>query len=494
VVDRLSIALLHLDIRYGRMAENRAELAACAEKAAGMGAKLIVAPELAVSGYSFDSREEVAPYAETLTGETVALMRRIALHYGVYFCAGFAERDPATGIHYNSACVVGPDGKLTALHRKIASERRWARPGSFSLSSVFDSPWGRIGALICADSYFGLLPRSMALHGVDLLLILANWPPSGLDPRRVWRARALENGVGVIACNRTGVDRRMDCRDCSSYAVTPRGDVLLDESGESSRIWIVSYPLEGGAFGAERRRAAMAGRSPEEFEALCLDVNGLADFSGLWNLPAGGGMEIRCMVPEGPKGADFSSAARKMAHEASTPTLIVLPGNIASIPQLEAIFPNNGAAPVAFLTEEETPDGPSLHFLSAERSVVLPPWEGATMVDFGPARIGVARADRLRHPEIVVALSKQGCDVIATCASALTDDDRLLFGVKSLERAVIAVCAPDGAVICEPPAGHAPWKETAIHGPGECAARIHTAPLRSKHFMDRVDMEVLLQR
>jgi predicted amidohydrolase len=493
VVDRLSIALLHLDIQYGRMAENRAELAACAEKAAGMGAKLIVAPELAVSGYSFDSREEVAPYAETLTGETVELMRRIALHHGIYFCAGFAERDPATGIHYNSACVVGPDGKLTALHRKIASERRWARPGSFSLSSVFDSPWGRIGALICADSYFGLLPRSMALHGVDLLLIPANWPPSGLDPRRVWRARALENGFGVIACNRTGVDRRMDCRSCASYAVTPRGDVLLDESGESSRIWIVSYPLEGGVFGAERRRAAMAGRSPEEFEALCLDVNGLADFPGLWGLPPDGGMEVRCMVLDRAE-ANFHSAVEKAAKEASMPTLIVLPKGAVLLSELEALLWRDGTAPVAFLTEEETPDGPELHFLSAERNVVLPPWEGATMVDFGPARIGVARADRLRHPEIVVALSKQGCDVIATCAPALTDDDRLLFGVKTLEKTVIAACAPDGAVICEPPAGHSPWKETAIHGPGECAARIHTGPLRSKHFMDRVDMEVLLQR
>ena len=58
--------------------------------------------------------------------------------------------------------------------------------------------------LICADTYYGLLPRSLALHDVDLLLTLANWPLVGIDPREVWRARALENGIGVIGANRTG--------------------------------------------------------------------------------------------------------------------------------------------------------------------------------------------------------------------------------------------------------------------------------------------------
>jgi predicted amidohydrolase len=85
------------------------------------------------------------------------------------------------------------------------------------------------------------MPRITALRGADLLLIPANWPPSGLDPVELWRARAIENGFFVAGCNRTGIDLKMDCRPGNPASIPPGGQ-LLREKSETSRIFEVKRP------------------------------------------------------------------------------------------------------------------------------------------------------------------------------------------------------------------------------------------------------------
>lgn len=495
MTDRLVTGLLHLDVRHEQVAENRSALVGHAEEAARLGAKLIVAPELAVSGYSFDSREAVAPYSETLAEVTDGELAKVARRYGVYICTGFAERDPVTGVYYNSACVIGPSGQPVAHHRKIIpAERRWACPGSPSPSSIFDTPWGRLGVLICADVYFGLIPRSFVLHGVDVLINLANWPPSGIDPRRVWRARALENGVGVIACNRTGIDRWMDCRGCSSYAVTADGEVLLDGSSESSCVWMVQYPLENGRFPTKHRLELMAKRRVEDFTALYLHVDGIDDFTGLWGLPESGELNVQCLIPES---ADLALPTVQAATADSDhkPTLLVLPRGTPAIPvsSLKQVLANSNTAVISEmegLNDDETGYG----LISSTQCAILSADKSALTVDFGPARIGLAQGEMLRHPELAVALSKQGCDLVVTGEKEIDEDQLLLFGVKCLEQTIIVTAAQNKAAIYEPPVGHGPWKEASVRGPGTCRTCVNTASVRKKRFHDRVDLEVLLRR
>ncbi len=496
MTDALSIGVLHLDIKHGRVAENREALVVHAMKAARRGAKIIVAPELAVSGYSFEARSEVAGCVETLDGATFERLSPVAKQYGAYICAGIAEHDPATGIYYNSALVVGPDGKTAAHHRKVvAAERRWACPGRAAPSGIFDTPWGRVGVIICADSYFGLLPRTLALEGVDLLLVLANWPSSGVDPRRVWRARALENGFGVVGCNRTGVDRIMDCRECRSYGLTPAGKVLLDQTCEASKVFMVDYPLVGGRLTSELRKSRMAARCPEDFAALYLDVNNLDDFGGFWGLPPAGPMDIHCVVPESPQSgfAALQSAVREC--DDSAPAILILPRGMGPLLERQIKHLVDGR-PMAIIAEWTGPDSrhPIYGFISSSQCVTLPAGKSAVTADFGPARLALVRPESLMHPEVAVTLSKQGCDLLVTASDRFDSDDRLLFTVKCLERAAIAVAAPAGAMVCEPPVGHAAWKEELLTGFGVCSARIDTATFRCKRFQDRVDMEALLRR
>ena len=492
--DKLLIAILHLAVRHGAPAENRASLLQYAEEAAARGARIIVAPELAVSGYSFDGREEIAPYVEEMTGQTFAGLSSVARRFGVYCCTGFAERDRATEIYYNSAAVIGPHGNLVARHRKHVAERRWSSPGQPSGDSFFETPWGRVGILICADSYYGLLPRSLALHDVDLLLTPANWPLVGIDPREVWRARALENGIGVVGANRTGLDRRMDCRGAPSYVVTPDGQVLLDAASPESCIHFVDYPLEKQRFPSRLREEMIATRRPWDYNAIALDGNGLEEFPGVWGLPAAGRLAVRCVVSP-----DHAFTLRELLGEAlpgkeDVPTLIVLPPGAGHMPVRELVS-LIGERAAALVTETAASSGsPAPVFLTAKDLVTLGSDMNATMVDFGPARIALVRPEALKNPEQTVALSKQGCDVVVSCTTGLSEDDRLVFGIKCLERLVVAVAAPNGATICEPPETHERWRETSRGTPGICEASFETGRLRKKRFLDRIDLEALLLR
>lgn len=495
MTDALPIGLLHMEVKHGRVEENREALASHAIEAAQRGAKIMVGPELVVSGYSFENRTQVSACVETITGPTFERLAPVARQYRAYICAGIVEQDPFTHIYYNTALVVGPDGELAAHHRKVVSaERRWACPGGVSRSNMFETPWGRVGVLICADSYFGLLPRSLALNGVDLILVLANWPSSGVDPRLIWRARALENGLGVVGCNRTGKDRVMDYRSCRSYVVTSDGEVLLDHASATSTVWRVDYPLQAGRLASASREAMMARRRLQDFADLYLDVNGLEDFGGLWGLPAGGSLDVRCLVVESREQA-FSAITSAARECESAPMILIVPQSIGPFTRddINRFVDGHALAIVAHIASQDG-NHPAYGLLSSAQFVCLPPDESAVIADFGTARIALARPECLIHPEVAVTLSKKGCDLLVTSPDRFDPDDRLLLGVKCLERAAVAVATTAGALICKPPKGHLPWEEQLTTGPGVCSACIDTTTIRSKRFHDRVDMEVLLRR
>ena len=484
----LHIALLHMKIQRGALERNREELVGLAEQAADAGAQLIVAPELAVSGYLTECRAKVKPSVEGLGGITLSRLSQVAKERRVFLCAGFAEHDLQTDVYFNSAVAFGPGGAVVALHRKVLSERRWASPGAVTNRSRFDTPWGRIGLLICADVYCGLLPRTQALHGVDLLLVPSNWPDCGLDPRELWRARALENGFGIVACNRTGCEPSLDFSPAHSYAVTGDGTVLEDFATPESGICHVHYPLQDGKLAGAVRDAILARRSPEAYAALSLSVNGLASFSGLWNLPEAGQIEVKCIVP--------AQSVLATANGCELPRLLIAPpgGRALDQEQVSALTRDGQTAVVTCLHAKES-GGPVYGLSTKDAVVALPPNRPMAIADFGPARIALAQPEALRQPEMSVALSKQGCDLVVTgTAGSFDRNDLLVLGVKSLDRLAVVMVSSNGASICIPPTGHERWKEETIENAGECCCRIDTALLRRKYFEDRLDLPALLQQ
>jgi predicted amidohydrolase len=179
------------------------------DQCASKGAKLIVFPECSLTGYCFDSREEAEGAAEEIPGPLTEALAAKAQEMDIFVLAGRLEREE-DGL-YNAGVLVGPGGIFYQTYRKThlpyLGVDRFVDPGEGPLE-VIDTEIGRIGVLICYDLFFPEPARALMLKGVDLLLLLTNWP-TGREANVdfVVKCRARENHLYVIAANRTGVER-----------------------------------------------------------------------------------------------------------------------------------------------------------------------------------------------------------------------------------------------------------------------------------------------
>jgi predicted amidohydrolase len=167
-------------------------------------AEFIVFPEAAVTGYCFSSREQAASAAVECSGPHLARIEEACCKNGVWAVVGFAEN--LGGTLYNSAGLWGPSG-LVGVYRKThlpcLGLDRFVAPGN-SLP-VFDTPFGKVGILICYDIRVPEATRSLALDGADLVCLPTNWPESAQPSSEiVCPTRALENHVFVAASSRVG--------------------------------------------------------------------------------------------------------------------------------------------------------------------------------------------------------------------------------------------------------------------------------------------------
>jgi predicted amidohydrolase len=504
---RLTLGLVHAAIRHGDPAANRRELLAHIDAAAAGGAQIILAPEMAISGYSFDSRGEIAPHVETLAGATVTAVAERARRHGVYICVGLALSSGPDGIYTNSAVLVDPQGRMACRYDKIRAESRWACPGDPGGDNTVQTPWGRLGILICSDTYHGLMPRVTALRGADLLLVPANWPPADFDPRELWRARALENGIHLAACNRTGLDRTMDCRQAASCLIDPHGEMLFEGSSEEGRFFLVHLPLTThGRLASGPRRRRLASRRPVHYPDCYLNLEAITDLTAHYELPPPARVPLVCVVPK--PGEASADALRRVldAEHAAAGELWLLPARHADLSprSLEAIGRMAADQGINVVTGGVT-GGPRgrgrryLAFTSGEENGqwTLPPWpfdgEGRfPRIRLAGLQILLAGLDALTHPELAVAAAKRGCDLALALEGDLMPAKRLLAGVRTIEQLAVAACAPDSAGIWLPPRGHRRWGEARATAGQVCRQDLDVERLRNKRFHDRIDFRALL--
>ncbi len=492
----LTLGLIHLNVRYREPEINRRRLLELNEEAASSGAQVIVNTELALSGYSFDSREDIEPFLETVRGETLSKLTRIARRHKVFIVFGFAEKSEKTNIYSNSAVVLAPSGRVVRRYRKINAEPRWACPGPPQQDNTFDTPWGRVGVLICSDTYHGLIPRATALRGADLLLVPANWPSDGLDPRRLWRARSVENGIYLAACNRTGQDRRMDCSDAWSFVVGPDGISLMEGRSPDSKVFYCRIPLEDGKLPGAHRIERLKTRRPHLYGSLYLDLRFAHDPLTYFGLPDVDRIPVLCVSGHGDP---LTLLEETLASSKEKPLAVVLPEFPADETDRDP-----GTAPAAWARKHRVhiafsvfrgetsylglacPDG-KVAWVDRENTKEV--WTK----DCEWGRIGVCGAEDLMHPEYAVACAKRGCDVLLVPARSLDSAKCIVLPARAVEQVAVAASARDGAFISEPPEGHSPWRETNVEGAGQCRMGLLTRRTRDKRLQDRVDYDLLLK-
>lgn len=208
------VASVQMEPAIGETAANIARSIELVEQAAAQGARLVVLPELANTGYMFDSRDEAYALAEAVPeGPSSQAWIALAQRLGIYLVAGIAEC--AGGRLYNSALVAGPDGYL-GTYRKLhlwGDENLYFEAGDLGLP-VFDTELGRIGVAICYDGWFPEVYRLLAVRGADIVAVPTNWVPMPGQTRdgpvmahALTMSGAHSNGLTVVCADRVGTER-----------------------------------------------------------------------------------------------------------------------------------------------------------------------------------------------------------------------------------------------------------------------------------------------
>lgn len=225
---------VQLDCRLGRRDFNSARASEeIVTAAADTGARLVVFPEAALTGYVFESRTEALDGAIEAGGGELRLIAEACGEAEAWAVAGAVERD--AGRIYNSAFLVGPEG-VVGRYRKVHTlclgvDRFAGRGEEFR---VWDLPIGRVGLNICYDGTFPESGRTLKLLGAQLIVLPTNWPR--LDMKRAQTTmRAYENHVNYLAVNRVG-EERGTVFPGGSMAVDPLGRMLAEAGGEAGRI------------------------------------------------------------------------------------------------------------------------------------------------------------------------------------------------------------------------------------------------------------------
>jgi predicted amidohydrolase len=248
----------------GDKAHNMGRIRAFAEEAHEAGVRLLVSPEMCITGYWHVrnlSRGEVESLAEPVpSGPSSRDLVALATRYSMTIGAGLIERAD-DGTLYNAYVVAMPDGNAVR-HRKLhcfISEHM----ASGSEYTVFDVPQGaRVGVLICYDNNIGENVRITALKGAEILLAPHQtggcdspsprcmgridpqlWKNRDSDPGaieaefrgpkgREWLmrwlpARAHDNGMFLVYSNGVGIDDD-EVRTGNAMILDPYGEVLAE--------------------------------------------------------------------------------------------------------------------------------------------------------------------------------------------------------------------------------------------------------------------------
>jgi N-carbamoylputrescine amidase len=228
-------------------------------EAAARGAQIVCLQELFRSQY-FCREENAALFdlAETIPGPSTQAIGKAAKETGVSVVASLFEKR-AAGLYHNTAAIVGADGELKGIYRKmhipddpLYFEKFYFTPGDTGFLN-FDTPAGRIGVLVCWDQWYPEGARLTSLQGAQILFYptAIGWHPRekaeyGDAQRDAWitiqRSHAIANGVYVAAVNRVGFEGPPEAGLefwGSSFVADPFGQLVAQASVDQEEILVV---------------------------------------------------------------------------------------------------------------------------------------------------------------------------------------------------------------------------------------------------------------
>ena len=219
-----------------RLCDVRSNLATAVQmtfEAAAKGARIIVLPELALSGIAMSSVVEAAACAQTRDGYQTQEFVPLAARYNCHIVFGYVELNE--GGLFNSAAIVGPRGLVgnAQKHNLWGPDNLWAE-ASESLSPIVVTPHGRLGALVCGDvannfhkeyKFYQPEHKFYRRGSVDVIALLTNWESQYGYPDSAWIQLSEGTCSNVIVSNRIGSERDLTFKG---------GACVIDRS---RRVW-----------------------------------------------------------------------------------------------------------------------------------------------------------------------------------------------------------------------------------------------------------------
>lgn len=230
----MRVAAIQFAPGFKEKQKNLQRLALLVGQAAAGGAKLIVMPELATTGYSYMTKAEAELDAEVLgenPGTSFRIMQALASKHDVHLVWGMVEKDFGSGKLYNSQVYLEPTGYFES-YRKInrwGNDYLWASSGKENPPVIRAEGLGglRVGLLICRDVRDKVNDSWSNLYSAgdaDVVAFSSNWGDGGF-PAVSWMDFASDNRCHFIVSNRYGQEGPNNFGEGGSCIISPDGEV-----------------------------------------------------------------------------------------------------------------------------------------------------------------------------------------------------------------------------------------------------------------------------
>lgn len=235
---QLHIALGQMDVQLGQVQANLATVQRLTAVAADQGCDLLLLPELWSTGYDLENKSR---YATPTDAGMFAELAQLAAQHQIAI-VGSCLADLGHGRVGNTAVYFDKTGRSlgeyskTHLFRLMAEEQYLVAGHGRTL---IQTEWGLAGLAICYDLRFPELFRAYALAGANMILLPAEWPhPRLAHWRTLLQARAIENQLFVVACNRVGESKnsRFFGHSC---IIDPWGEMVVEGNEEAGLLTAV---------------------------------------------------------------------------------------------------------------------------------------------------------------------------------------------------------------------------------------------------------------
>lgn len=271
---KAKIACVQFDAELMNKEKNLQAMEDWVEKAAKENADLVIFPELALTGYECEDGY-FAMAEEFPNGVSLKRMAECAKKNNIYVIFGFVEKaiDQLEDGIYNSVALIGSNGEIKGKYRKVhlveGVETKWFKRGKEY--NVFDTPFGKLGMMICWDTAFPEVARSLALKGAEIIAVPSAWEaPCDGDWDIVQSARSFDNVLYIAACNRVGTDTNLTFFG-KSKLVGPIGRTIVAAKDQEEMIvseldLSVLPELRNGYY------VLLKDRQPETYSAITLNL------------------------------------------------------------------------------------------------------------------------------------------------------------------------------------------------------------------------------